>query len=207
MGPIPDLRESDPLLAEGDLGKVIARVVPKGRPAFPEQQKPATRPQGQADEGYVRLRVRYDRGVLTPVHAKKVEGPLVQSALIDSGHVYEVTSEGRRVALEWLPDAGISRAFANIDQPEAHLGHEGTRLESFEFIVRIPLGELTSEVLPKVQIGLHYVTRPPEAPLTPEPLATQLGSAVSEVARLSSLDIARLEPQVQVQLSQILSQR
>jgi hypothetical protein len=204
MSPLSALTKSRPFL-EGNLGKLIGQVIPSGRAAFPDQQKPAgVVQQKPAAEGYVRLRVRYENGVLRVLNAKQVEGPLVQSAQVGSGVVYEVTSNGRRVSLEWLPDTGVSRAFANIDRPEAYLGHEGTVLGAFEFIARVPLAELAPQALPKVQIALHRVVTPPETPLSAEPLATQLGAAVVEMARLPSLDIATLEPGARADLSQIL---
>lgn len=204
MNPVPDPSKGRPFLGLG-MGDLLSQVVPAGRAAFPDQQKPAvTAQQKAAAEGYARLRVRFHNGALTVLSAKQVEGPLILPTTVGSGYVYEVTLGGGRVALEWLPDTGVSRAFTNIDRPEAHLGHEATELPSFEFTARIPLVALSPDTLPKMQIALHRVAAPPEGPLTAEPLSKQLGPAVTEIARIPGLELAKLETPAREDLSRIL---
>jgi hypothetical protein len=144
-----------------------------------------------------------DGAELSVLSAKLVDGSLVRPVTVGAGYVYEVTLAGSHVAVEWLPDMGVSRAFANIDRPEAHLGHEARELTSFEFTVRVPLENLNREALPDMQIALYRIATAPEQSLTSELLANQIRDAV-QIARLPTLDLARLESPVRDQLSRIL---
>jgi hypothetical protein len=203
MEPVPDLTKTMPFLGNS-LGELLSHETPAGRAAFPDQQKPMVQVQQTAvPEGYVRFLVRVDGAELSVLSAKLVDGPLIRPGTVGAGYVYEVTSAGSRVALEWLPDAGVSRAFANIDRPEAHLGHDAKELASFEFAVRVPIENLTREALPDMQIALHRIPTAPEEPLTSELLADQIRDAV-QIARLPTFDLARLEGPVRDQLSRIL---
>jgi hypothetical protein len=159
--------------------------------------------QNAESEGYVRFLVRVDGAVLSVLSATLVDSPLVLPVTIGPGYVYEVTASGSHIAREWLPDAGVSRAFANIDTPEAHLGHEARNLTSFEFTVRVPLQHLSREVLPSTQIALYRIAEAPEQPLTSELLAEQIQDA-DQIARLPTLDVARLESPVRDDLTRIL---
>jgi hypothetical protein len=174
---------------------------------YPDQEpKPAETQAGRnaPSDGYVRLLVRAEGATLSVVGAKDVDGPLVTSDQVGSGLVYEVTSGGRRIALEWLPDRGAERSFTNNDRPEASLGHRSASLASFEFVVRIPRSEFAADALPKVEIALHRLASPPEGPLTADPLPSQLGAAVTEVARLPGIALDALEPATQADLTRIL---
>jgi hypothetical protein len=203
MEPVPDLTKGRPFLGSS-LSELLGDETPAGRAAFPDQQKPILQAQQNAlPEGYVRFQVRVDGSELSVLSARLVDGPLVRPGTVGAGHVYEVTSAGSPVALEWLPDAGVSRAFANIDRPEAHLGHEARELTSFEFTVRVPLENLNRDALPDMQIALYRIASAPEQPLTSEPLADQVREAV-QIARLPTLDLARLESPVRDDLSRIL---
>jgi hypothetical protein len=203
MEPVPDLTKGRPFLGKS-LGELLGQETPAGPAAFPDQQKPMVQAQPKAvPEGYVRFLVRVDGAELSILSAKLVDGPLVRPATVGAGYVYEVTSAGSHVTLEWLPDAGVSRAFANIDRPEAHLGHEARELTSFEFTVRVPLGNLNRGALTDTQVALYRIAAAPEQPLTSELLANQIRDAV-QIARLRTLDLARLESPVRDELSRIL---
>lgn len=202
MEPVPDLTKGSPFLGRS-LGELLSQQKPAGQAAFPDQQKPMVQAQQKAEfEGYIRFLVRVDGAELSILNARLVDGPLVLPVTIAPGYVYEVTSSGSHIAREWLPDIGVSRAFANIDTPEAHLDHEARKLTSFEFTVRIPLESLSREALPNTQIALYRIATAPEQSLTSELLANQIEDAV-QIARLPSLDLARLEGPARHDLSRI----
>jgi hypothetical protein len=203
MEPVPDLTKGSPFLGRS-LGELLSQQRPAGQAEFPDQQKPMVQAQQNTEsEGYVRFLVRVDGAELSVLSARLVDSPLVLPVTIGPGYVYEVTASERHIAREWLPDAGVSRAFANIDTPEAHLGHEARNLTSFEFTVRVPLEHLSREVLPSMQIALYRIAKEPEQPLTSELLAEQIRDA-DQIARLPTLDVARLEGPVRDDLSRIL---
>ncbi len=173
----------------------------------PDQERRPLKPETQATEGYVRLTVRAEAESLTVVGAGEVEGPLVTSDVIGAGLVYEVTADGKRIGIEWLPDAASSRSFVNIDRPEAALGHHFTTPESFQFTVRVPRAALHATDLAHLDVALHRLTEPPAQPLGPEPLRAQLGESVSEVAALHGIALEGLEPPVRTELERILHRR
>lgn len=178
-----------------------------GPAAHPDQERRQVEPEAQATEGYVRLTVRAEAESLTVVGAGEVDGPLVTSDVIGAGLVYEVTAAGKRVGIEWLPDAVGARSFVNIDRPEAALGHHFTTPASFQFTVRVPRAALHETDLAHLEVTLHRLTEPPAQPLGPEPLRAQLGESASEVAALRGIALEGLEPPVRTQLERILQRR
>jgi hypothetical protein len=169
-----------------------------------QEPKPGVQARQKGDQaGYIRLRIRAEGTSLSVVGAKEVEGPLVTSDQVGSGLVYEVTSGGRPLAHEWLPDADAQRSFTNIDRPEAEQGHHFAPPSFFEFTVRIPRDELTEKTLPSLEIVLHRLDSPLEGPLTAAPVTKQHGTAVT-VARLHGIALESLEPSVRAELARIL---
>jgi len=142
-----------------------------------------------------------DKGRLSLVGAQEVPGPLVIPDFVGSGLVYEVLAGERRIGVGALPDANVRRAFTNIDQKEAALGHNPTELESYEFVVRVPKSELAPERLASIEIHLHQVAV--AQPLPEQPLKASLRDAVRTLASLSGVDIREQSPG-SIELARIL---
>lgn len=202
--------EADP----GGTGRMdpVAASAPESRPSAEEgeaarkDQEPMLGVQARRkgdQEGYVRLSIRAEGNSLSVVGAKEVEGPLVTSDRVGSGLVYEVTSGGRALAHEWLPDADAQRSFTNIDRPEAKQGHHLSPPSFFEFTVRIPRAELSEKTLPSLEIVLHRLDSPLEGRVTVAQLTKQHGAAVT-VARLHGIVLEGLEPAVRAEFAKIL---
>lgn len=107
---------------------------------------------GRYGEGYLRLVINVEDENMSVIDAAVIEGPVVQQPDLTGEMVYEVVIDGRRVAAEALPDLAVSRSLAPPDDPGR--GHHFTRMQSFDFVVRIPRGEVTQEELERVQVEL-----------------------------------------------------
>ncbi|MEV5880379.1 hypothetical protein AB0L75_40590 [Streptomyces sp. NPDC052101] len=57
------------------------------------------------------------------------------------GLAHELRIGDRRVALDALPDVAVSRSFSEFDA-DAPREHHIRELDSFDFVVRVPTGEL-----------------------------------------------------------------
>jgi hypothetical protein len=181
-----------------------SRAKPSPAHRLGEQRKAVVPSLAESPLSYVRLRLHFEGGRLSIVGVREVPGPLVVPDYVGTGLSYEVLAEGRRIGLGSLPDANSRRAFTNIDQKEAALGHNPTELDSYDFDVRVPRSELSPERLPQTQIHLHQIAAAPSAPLGPEPLRAQLPEVVKTVASLSSIDLGQVEPSARAELARIL---
>jgi len=117
---------ADPRLTTGTTsGRFADGPVPLQRVA--EAHPESLAPQGAhavapaPAESYVRLMVHSEGGKLTVVDAHEVAGPVDMPVALPHGHVYGVSIDDKRIALGSIPDAGVSRSFANRDVP----GKEG----------------------------------------------------------------------------------
>jgi hypothetical protein len=204
--------ERQPVFKPGGPGRMdpVPRVT-KASQAMPspprhlgEQRKAVMSSLAESPLSYVRLRLHFEGGHLSIVGAREVPGPLSVPDYIGTGLAYEVVAEGRRIGLGSLPDANSRRAFTNIDQKEAALGHNPTEVDSYDFDVRVSRSELSPERIPQTQIHLHQIAAAPSVPLGPEPLRAQLPDVVNTIASLSTIDLAHMEPTARADLARIL---
>jgi hypothetical protein len=170
-----------------------------GGPNNPAAQTPVS-----ATDGYARVEMHSENGVLSVVGVHEVPGALVLPTTVAHGLVYEATVDDQQVALGSLPDAGLSRSFANADVPGPEGKHRVFTRPSFNFFVRIPKAQLTTAALPKLNIVLHRVTDAPERLTALTPLARQPGIQAVEVSRLPGLALEKLTPEVRPQLERLV---
>jgi hypothetical protein len=158
-------------------------------PATPQAATPATpsgamkarpEPAEPAAQGYVRLRVRVTDNRMRIVGAQTVEGPLAQSPSFVGQHAYEVMLDAKPIALEGLPDLGVSRSYPRPDQHEHHI----TDRPTYEFNVRVPRSLLPGDALSRVQVTLFKF--PDASPKTATAsVARQFGQQASVVAAIA----------------------
>jgi hypothetical protein len=175
------------------------------RPAVLQAQQgsPLTHPV-QPSDGYMRMEIHSENGQLSIVGAQSVDGPLAQPEKITTGLVYEATVDNQQVALGSLPDANISRAFANSDVPDYHGKHRVTLRTSYNFFVRIPKSQLTAVTMPKLNIVLHNVTSAPDLVKPGILLSQQTGILHQEVGRISGINLASLPVEIKPLLQNLL---
>jgi hypothetical protein len=185
--------------------------VPKD--GYPEQEPPKPpRASGRAAggskgarDGYVRLRVMVDKGDLSIVGAKFVEGPLAQPAVITAGLSYEVALGTQRIAAGDIVDAGEWRSYPDPEGRAGLQGHHLTRLDTYEIAVRVPANALSKSALPKMQINLYrWQGKQPAEVVAGRPLKSQLAGRVQTVATLKGIRLARLPKQAQSELMRAL---
>src|SRR5262249_54562002 len=140
---------------------LMAPVPPTPHPPQPpskDPQKPREVPRlPTASDGYLRVDVHFENGLLSIIGMKEVLGPLAVPSAVTRGYAYEVLLDDQQIALGSLPDVGLRRAFANRDVQGPQGKHHFVNVPSFDFHVRIPKGYVTSATLPKLQIVLHHV--------------------------------------------------
>jgi hypothetical protein len=185
--------------------------MPKG--GYPEQEppkpprgtKPAPRGSKPAKEGYVRLRVLVQRGEMSVVGAKFVEGPLAPVETLHPGLAYEVTLGARRVAAGAIPDVGVYRSFPDpLGRPGLE-GHHIVEAPSYEIAVRVPAQDLSMAALPKAHITLYrWRGTGPAAPAAGRSLKAQLKGRVETVATLKGIRLSRLSKEAQAEVRRAL---
>lgn len=205
--------EHEPHADGGGHGRMSPVPGPSQRPKTPrtdgkapqlQDQQRSVGPLAESDLSYVRLRLHFEGGRLNIVGAREVPGPLTIPDYVGTGLVYEVLAEDRRIGLGSLPDVNVRRAFTNIDQKEAALGHNPTVLDSYDFDARVPRSELSVERLPSIVINLHQVDAAPSERLGRQALSTQLGDAAKTVASLQGINLSEIESPAQAELASIL---
>jgi hypothetical protein len=156
-------------------------------------------------EGYVRLRVRYDRGELSIVGAQEVDGPLVQPRRLREGFVYEVRHGSRRISAETIPDLGVQRSFPppEGEETEEIQGHHITELETCEFNVRIPANEFSRRSLRYLRIVLCETVETPEVRrMDARPLDAQFERVLRSIGQLKGIRMGDLPEDVQRQVDE-----
>lgn len=193
---VADMTASSELFREGvavqaDMG-TPRRGVDKpvvGRSAPPQQPLQTATTGAAGGESYVRLRVRVQDGKSSIVDAETVRSPLVTAPQTGGAYAYEVTLDGRSVAGDALGDLGVWRSYPDPKAPER--GHHTTKLESYEFNVRIPTDRLPARALERVEIALLRVTdtaRP--LVFSGTPLVERHPVEVREISRISGRRMA-----------------
>lgn len=187
-------------------GRRAPRGARKGT-RFPDQQRLPSSGGTESGLSYVRLRLHFEVGRLRIVGAREVAGPLTIPDYVGTGLAYEVLAGDRRIGVGSLPDVNVRRAFTNIDQKEAALGHNPTVLDSYDFDVRVPRSELNAESLPSIVINLHQIDAAPSERLGRHTLSEQLGEAAKTVASLQGIRQREMESTAQAELAAILRTR
>jgi hypothetical protein len=175
---------------------------PGKNPQQPKQGQLAPGPQ----DGYVRVRIHVEKGQLSVVDIKQVQGPLLIPSAVIRGYSYEVLLDEQQVGLGSVPDVGVRRSFANRDVAGPEGKHHFTTLSTFDFFARIPKGHVTTANLPKLNVVLHNVQEAPDRLTTLTPLQKQSGVHTVEVGRLSGINLEQLPQAVRPQLEQILKE-
>jgi hypothetical protein len=161
---------------------------PVGEAPPPEQRPVGEHSVLRAGEGYVRLRLRVQGDQVTVIDSHLVEGPLSQPTSFQGAGAYEVTSGGRLVHAESVPDLGVQRSFQNLEGPPEQRGHYMRQRDVLEFMARVPAEELTPETLAGIRVTLHRVEEPSVVPqVGTAPLAEQLEGRVRPIAVLVGL--------------------
>jgi len=156
------------------------------------QKKVQKKTPRQKDEGYLRLRLLVQNGVMSVVEAHKVDGPLIMEDRIDSTLVYEAVVSSKRIATEAITDVGYNRSYPNPEGVPGQEGHLFVETPSYELYARLPVRDLSSSLLPKLEIALYRVKSPIENTMGEKSLAAKFGNELREVARLKGISIKEL---------------
>jgi hypothetical protein len=126
-----------------------------------EQQKRPS-PGASPAKSHLHLVLRItESGPAEVVSATEVPGEAVLSDAPTSSFVYEVTSNGRTLAAQALPDPFEIRSFPPLDTPQQ--GHHIERAKTATIIVKVPQTSLASATLDKMTVRLYKVK--PGAPI------------------------------------------
>ena len=154
----------------------------------PPQVEDRVRPERDASEAYVRLRVRVTRGGLTVTDAHLVDGPLSQGSVFNGDYAYEVSLGDRLIHAASLADLGAQRSFANPGGPPAERAHHLEERSTYDFTARIPAEEVTPDTVGAISLTLHRVKgTAPARRLTDQPLAVQYAEELRPVVGLVGL--------------------
>jgi hypothetical protein len=164
----------------------------------------ATASTAAASEGYVRLSVHSENGVLSVTGVHEVAGPLALPSTVPNGLVYEALLGGQQVGLGAATDAGLSRSFANANVTGPERYHRLTQRTSFDFFVRVPRAQLTTAAMPNLNIVLHRVSNAPDRLAPGVALQKQANIQVAEVSRLPGIALEKLAPGVRPQFDKLL---
>lgn len=101
--------------------------------------------------GYIRLRIRIAGERMQIVGARAVDGPLAAPASFVGEFACEIMLDATPLAVEGLPDVGVSRSYPRPGQHE----HNFETRNVFEFNVRIPKAALSEDALQRLRITLY----------------------------------------------------
>jgi hypothetical protein len=208
----------DPPEDEGARRRMGAVKLPKGRaggepPArgFADQEPPRGTRAAAAGEaggsGYLRLRIVVRDGELELGGATVVDGPLVQPATLHPGVAYEVTIDGRRVAIGEVLDVGVRRSFPDPSGTPAMSGHHITVARRDEVAVRVPLAGMSISALGRAQVTLYRWEGGEASPRGAQSIRGALGARVETIGRLKGIRIGALPAPVQTKLRRALGGR
>jgi hypothetical protein len=190
----------------------MRRVVDSAEPripkrGYPDQQPPKrSRKNGgggskRARAGYIRLRVLVQDGNLSVVGAKFVEGPLAETSVVHPGFACEMLLGSRRIAANWIPDAGVWRSFPDPLGRPGLQGHHVTEVPNYEITIRVPAKDLSMSALSKVRLALYRWRGIGHTELrTGRSLKGQLKGDVETVAVLNGIKLHRMTKQAQAEL-------
>jgi hypothetical protein len=172
-------------------------------PPPPAEQQPAAA--AQTSEGYVRLQMRVDNGVMSVVDAREVAGPLARPSSVANGFLYEVAQGARQVGVGAIPDLGISRSYPRPPGAPGQAGHHITVESSCEFAVRVQRQSLSLQALPRTRVVLYQVMGDVPIPASGAGLlGAQFGRELQAIAHLDGIHLDRLPETVQNSLRSAL---
>jgi hypothetical protein len=173
--------------------------------AYQPQQRKPTGQQPAASEGYIRLHMHVTNGQMSVVGAQLVPGPLLQPQILHHDHAYEVTVGSNQIAVESLPDLMERRSYPNPHAPSGQEGHNISQASSYDFIARIARNTLSLAQLPQMRIALYQVSEAAKhTPMVKQPLYTQFGQNIREVAQINGLRLEQLPVALQDTLRRAL---
>jgi hypothetical protein len=186
--------------------QVPARGYPDQQPPKPPgRARSASGASGKAKEGYVRLRVLVEDGMLSVAGAKFVEGPLAETNALRPGLAYEVRLGSRSIAAGGVADGGAWRSFPDPLGRPGLQGHHITEVPYYEIAVRIPVQKLPMSALSKAQITLYrWRGTGPAVTLPGQPLKAQLKGGMDTIATLKGIRMSRLSKETQMELRKAL---
>jgi hypothetical protein len=141
-------------------------------------------------ERYIRMRIQVRDGRLSVVDSHLVDGPLSQTDGFSAGHAYEVTLDDRLLHAGHLPDLGVQRSFVNPSPkaPKEQKGHHLSERSVYEFMARVPAGEVTRDTVGRIAVRLHRVKEGARvAQLGPASLGRQFAREMRPIAELVGL--------------------
>ncbi|MGI0033875.1 MAG: hypothetical protein ACRD97_11475 [Nitrososphaeraceae archaeon] len=138
---------------------------------------------------------------VTEVH--KVHGPLIIEEQIDGSLVYEMLISSKRVAIGSLTDVGFNRSFPNPEDVAIQEGHYFVQLPTFEFYARVPIKDLSSSQLSKIEIVVYRVKSPIAKPVGDKSLSLEFGNELREISRLKGINIRTLSKQSRADIRNI----
>ncbi len=175
-----------------------------GAPGTPQQGTSAVPAPIVPGDGYARIEMHSENGVLSVVGVHEVAGPLAIPGTVANGLAYEATVGDQQIGLGSVLDAGVSRSFANADVPGPEGKHHFTQRTSFNFFVRVPKAQISVAAMPNLHIALHRVANAPDRLAPGVSLLKQPGLEVAEVSRLPGIALEQLAPNVRPQLERML---
>jgi hypothetical protein len=162
-------------------------------PKPPSRARPASGGSGKAKDGYVRLRLIVEGGMLSVAGVKFVEGPLAETNALHPGLAYEVRLGSRSIAVGGVADGGTWRSFPDPLGRPGLQGHHVTEVPCYEIAVRIPVQKLSMSALSKAQITLYrWRGIGPAVTVAGQPLKAQLKGDIDTIATLKGIRISRL---------------
>jgi hypothetical protein len=194
--PAPGDVMSEPAPGGGDSELEYPDMAPIGEPQARDAAGFAAGDQG---EGYLRLVVAVENDRMSVVDASVVGGPLAERPDLTGEMVYEARVGGRRVGSEGFADLSEAHSLAPPDDPDR--GHHFGKVKRFDFVVRIPRGEITQDDLSKLEIELYRPEKTTELAkdFAPPPGVTFERAAAARgmpepraVARLEGVDLQEL---------------
>jgi len=127
-------------------------------------------------------------GRLSVIDSHLVDGPLSQTTGFSGAHAYEVTLGDRLLHAGALPDLGVQRSFVNPAGPPQQRGHYFTERPIYEFMARLPAGEVSRETIGKIAVRLYRVKDEARTDrLRSAPLAQQFERQVRQIGELVGL--------------------
>lgn len=158
-----------------------------------------------AQEKYIRLRLRIEKGKLSVIGVRAVEGSLTVEKRLQGEVLYEVNSGQTLIAAGSLPTLGEVRGLPYPEGLPEQQMHHITELSIAEFTVRIPQQDISLASLPDLQITVYRAKGgAPGQELTAEPLRMQFGEQLRKVAQLQGIQLETLPKTVQGELQQAL---
>ena len=156
-------------------------------------------------EGYVRLRMRVEKGEMTVVGVRRVEGPLVQPERLHSGLAFEILRDQKRLGMGTIADHGERRSFPPPEDTPGLEGHHIAELPGYEFNVRIPQKDFTEKALPRLRVSVYRIKgETPDKPIAAESFAKQYSREMRPVAELKGINVRDLPNHIQDEIKQIL---